>query len=243
VQQDFPENLYLDLDPQATVRPLMIVVHSRKDKIIKLFRIVLIIVNFYRYGMPYSMARFGQGRMSNNSGTVTPTSTADSTASTTNPSVKKPYLGWRSQERLNALAGKSGNDGAPKLSIYLPPEERLAADLLRTRVIIRPPINDRPPLPKPPPRSEKTTLSKTTSIHQNPDNSIPPPSFSPSGAQSTPTKTPTIHDSIREVTRAINKYVEHGERGGPKPQPRKKSPARKAIWMESSFVGQKPASK
>lgn len=190
--------------------------------------------------MPFGMTRYGQGR--NNSGTVTPTSTADSTTSTTNAYVKKPYLGWRSQERLNALAAASGTDGAPKLSVYLPPEERLAADLLKSKVTIRPPISDRPPLPKPPPRSEKTTLTKVSNKNEAQGNlkgnSIPPPKFADYSHQD---KTTDVHDSIRQVTNAISQYVTQEVEPRPKPQPRKKSPARRAIWMESSFVGKKPA--
>ncbi|XP_021948270.2 serine-rich adhesin for platelets [Folsomia candida] len=215
----------------------------------------------FTYGMPYAMTRFGQGRMSNNSGTATPTSISESNASANPSYVKKPYLGWRSQERLNAASATAGgttSDGAPKLSVYLPPEERLAADLLRTRIPIRPPISDRPPLPRPPPRSEKTSLSNTpqqsgnqtrAAGHTTNANSIPPPNFYDTPQQSSSSsssfilghgRSSNVHDSIREVTNAINQYVAKGEQA-PKPQPRRKSPGRQAIWMESSFVGSKPA--
>jgi len=219
--------------------------------------------------MPFSMTRFSQSRMSTNSGSVTPNSTTPDTSltpgTTTASYVKKPYLGWRSQERLNALAagtnGSTNASGPPKLSVYLPPEERLAADLLKSKVTIRPPLSDRPPLPKPPPRSEKTALSKSPSVdnqQQGPcststpttttntssiavvtkishNNSIPAPTFEDEPAN--------VHESIREVTQAINQFVSKGQDRPPKPQPRKKSPGRKAIWIESSFVGQKPVTK
>ncbi|ODM95448.1 hypothetical protein Ocin01_11236 [Orchesella cincta] len=54
----------------------------------------------FTYGMPFTMTRFGQGRLSTHSGSVSPPSTPDSTVKTSSY-VKKPYLGWRSQERLN----------------------------------------------------------------------------------------------------------------------------------------------
>jgi hypothetical protein len=227
--------------------------------------------------MPFSMTRFSQSRMSTNSGSVTPNSTtpdASLTPATTAAAayVKKPYLGWRSQERLNALSaatsGSSGTttSGPPKLSVYLPPEERLAVDLLKSKVPIRPPISDRPPLPKPPPRSEKTALSKTPSIDNQQgstssslptsstktssvavvtkitqNNSIPAPNSEDSFV--TKDSPSNVHQSIREVTQAINQFVAKGEERPPKPQPRKKSSGKKSIWMESSFVGQKPVSK
>lgn len=241
--------------------------------------------------MPFTMTRFGQGRLSTNSTSVSPPSTPDSTTKISSY-VKKPYLGWRSQEKLNAAAAAgspaAATTGPPKLSIYLPPAERLAADLLATRAKspnppVRPPLSDRPPLPRAPPRSDKTTLSKTNYAAEGPNeapgarssspviskqtsslavvtklpqsqqsNSIPPPEFSQGnyyeGIQSQnrnkvqSTKfTPDVHDSIRQVTSAISHYVNRGSETQSQPKASKpKTGKKQAIWIESSFVGQKP---
>lgn len=230
------------------------------------------------------MTRFGQGRLSTHSSSVSPPSTPDSTAITSSY-VKKPYLGWRSQEKLNAAAGAPGGGngpGAPKLSIYLPPAERLAADIMATRAKtshppVRPPVSDRPPLPRAPPRSEKTALTKNQvaieDVTENPgaqssramskqtsslavvtklpqqSNSIPPPEFfqvkSSEGSQA-PSKSKSskpssdIHDSIRQVTTAISQYVNRTQDSQPQQKIKPRSGKKQAIWIESSFVGQKP---
>jgi hypothetical protein len=60
---------------------------------------------------------------------------------------------------------------------------------------------------------------------------------------------PNVHDSIRQVTEQINQFVHHGdeeisvdEEEAPRPKPRQKPGKRPAVWIESSFVGCKPAS-
>jgi len=101
--------------------------------------------------------------------------------------------------------------------------------MLRNKI----PISDRPPRP---PRSEKSPSNDVA-------NSILPPKHISDSDQATTTtgnkvKQGTVHDSIREVTQAISQFI---TRESPKPPKRKKQPAgRKAVWIESSFVGKKP---
>lgn len=229
--------------------------------------------------MPFTMTRFGQGRLSTHSSSVSPPSTPDSTKVTATY-VKKPYLGWRSQEKLNAANAAAGapsasGGGPPKLSIYLPPAERLAADLLaaRAKSPVRPPVSDRPPLPKAPPRSDKNLATKppphpvSNDVTEDPRRSVSPviaqqkssvavvtklspvqdiverPVPPPQTKSSKPTKVAAdVHDSIRQVTSAISHYVNRGNEtssGQPKPG-KSKTGKKQAIWIESSFVGQKP---
>lgn len=252
--------------------------------------LIVVCVSIFSYGMPFTMTRFGHGRLSTHSSSVSPPSTPDSTAKASSY-VKKPYLGWRSQEKLNAggAASTGSSTGPPKLSIYLPPAERLAADLLATRAKsphppVRPPVSDRPPLPRAPPRSDRTALSKqsvddshevgdgrasspviskqTSSLavvtklpQSQQSSSIPPPEFSQGnyneGVQSQtrgrslpPRITSDVHDSIRQVTSAISHYVGKGNETQSQPKAGKpKSGKKQAIWIESSFVGQKPPTK
>lgn len=183
--------------------------------------------------MPLSLTRYGHSRLSSTSGTSPGSNSPPSTPGPTSaPYVRKPYLGWRSQERLNST-GTTGNSssgsGGPKLSAYRPPAERLAADMLTMRQKAhpnRPTGPDRPPLPKPPPRSEKTALTQTNTPKRSPSERL--------------TSSPSVHDSIKEVTDAINQFVAQGSEGPPKPTPRQKHAKTPAIWFESSFVGQKP---
>ena len=188
--------------------------------------------------MPFTLTRFGHGRLSTGSASVSPPSTPGNPVGPTY--TKRPYLGWRSQERLANNGGTTatsptGTGGGLKLSLYRPPEERLAAELLSSRH--RSKSADRPPLPKPPPRDERTVLSSTR------HSPLAMQSFSSS---STPHVGPSVHDSIREVTEQINQLVykeedvETENEPPPRPKPRQKA-KRPNIWIESSFVGTKPA--
>jgi hypothetical protein len=190
----------------------------------------------FTYGMPFTLTRFGHGRLSSTgSASVSPPSTPVNPIGPTY--TKKPYLGWRSQERLNngGTAVSPTGQGGLKLSLYRPPEERLAAEILSSRH--RSKSTDRPPLPKPPPRDEKTVL---TNRNGHPSSSQESPAM-PVG--------PTVHDSIREVTEQINQLVNRGDyvafetenEPPPKPKPRQHKSKRPNIWIESSFVGTKPA--
>ena len=186
--------------------------------------------------MPFTLTRFGHGRLSTGSASVSPPSTPGNPVGPTY--TKRPYLGWRSQERLNNNGGATTatsptGQGGLKLSLYRPPEERLAAELLSSRH--RSKSADRPPLPKPPPRDEKTALSSR---------------HNPLVTQSSPTAHlvgPSVHDSIREVTEQINQLVYNKEdvetenEPPPKPKARQSKAKRPNIWIESSFVGTKPA--
>ena len=153
-------------------------------------------------------------------------------SSTASAYVKKPYLGWRSQERLAASGASTPVGGAPpKLSVYLPPAERLANELIASRQKVGPMKKpDRPPLPKPPPRTHSIANKDNQSSSNNGH----------------------VRESIREVTNAINEFVteqkhdpsiSHNQIGAPpKPIPRQKPQNRRNnVWMESSFVGKKPA--
>jgi hypothetical protein len=177
----------------------------------------------FTYGMPYSLSRYGTSRLSSTSGASPVNSSPPATPGPLSAaaSTRKPYLGWRSQERLNAAA--PGGTGAPKLSFYRPPAERLAAEVLTLRQKttpnpLRPTGVDRPPLPKPPPRAGKQKEHDTPILPNS----------------------PSVHDSIREVTDAINQFVSHGQDEPPRPTPRQKSGKKQSVWIESSFVGRKP---
>jgi hypothetical protein len=199
--------------------------------------------------MPLSLTRFGQGRLSSTSGTSPASISPPSTPAPSSASyIRKPYLGWRSQERLNlhngTTTGASGTSvsstsstGGPRLSTYRPPAERMAAEVLTMRQKTgthphRGPTGaDRPPLPKPPPRSEKMSLSHLQQTPRRPHTHATPSDPRP--------PSPSVHDSIREVTDAINQFVTAGEQ--PRPVPRQKHANKgSAIWFESSFVGRKP---
>ena len=179
--------------------------------------------------------RWGSGR-SSYSTCPSPSPSSSSSLTTYRSSLlnqhgRQPYLGWRSQEKLNS-SGSSGS-GPPPLSIYRTPAERLASSLKKTE-------------------AEHQQLSSPTS-------SCSP--MHPVAVTATETITgpeaDEIRSSIRQVTSAIVHYVSgdsedcvdgrhdrHHRNGTRSPErhplealSRSPSPRRQRVWLESSFIG------
>jgi hypothetical protein len=101
-------------------------------------------IGLVRYGMPYALTRFATARMSCGASPASlspsPSPVGGITSSTSTPVSsgptsrygynKTPYLGWRSQERLNSK------------SMYRSPSERLAADLMAQKQKSSTPTSD-----------------------------------------------------------------------------------------------------
>lgn len=183
-----------------------------------------------------TFARWGSGR-SSYSTCPSPAPSNSSSASAYRTSLlnqhgRAPYLGWRSQERLN-------NTPAP-LSIYQSPAERLASTLLTTTAAI------------------KTGPAGADGQHRTEGEVIPPQHVTHQQQQQQQEEVDEgVRSSIRQVTSAIVHYVSESSDGDQPPSPasrnglsrsperhplealsRSPSPRRqRCVWVESSFIG------
>lgn len=184
-----------------------------------------------------SFARWGSGR-SSYSTCPSPAPSTSSSASAYRTSLlnqhgRAPYLGWRSQERLN-------NTPAP-LSIYQSPAERLASTLLTK-------TNN---------ASSAGADGSSCERDSRTEDEATPPQPQHINEQQQQEVDEVVRSSIRQVTSAIVHYVSESSDGDQPPSPasrnglsrsperhplealsRSPSPRRqRCVWVESSFVG------
>ncbi len=182
-----------------------------------------------------SFSRWGSGRSSYSTCPSPAPSTSSSASvyrnSLLNQHGRQPYLGWRSQERLNSTP-------AP-LSIYQSPAERLASSLLTKTT------------------TSTTTASSGCSNNESRTESRAEVEATPSQQRHEQEVDEVVRSSIRQVTSAIVHYVSESSDGDQPPSPasrnglsrsperhplealsRSPSPRRqRCVWVESSFVG------
>ncbi|XP_035705443.1 uncharacterized protein LOC110846990 isoform X1 [Folsomia candida] len=181
----------------------------------------------FTYGMPYALSRFST-RMSCGASPASlspsPSPVGGITSSTSTPVSsgpmsrygynKTPYLGWRSQERLNSK------------TLYRSPSERLAADLVSQQQKSTTPIST----------TASSDVSTVTSPRKETASDL---SLNISDTSESSNKLNRVRSSIKAVSNAIVDYVnetkplDEGING-------RTSPRRRMVWLESSFVGTKP---
>ena len=144
---------------------------------------------------------------------------------------KRPYLGWRSTDSLNA---KGDSDDRTSTSAFMTPAERLALSYRRA-------------VASPLPFSSSSRNGHALREGQRPASRL-----------AKAVESNFVHDSIKSVSTAIMEFCQaeevpppppastrHAKAAGnaplePEMRPRRKEPRMQIIWLESSFVSSRP---